>query len=213
MHKSCHIWYIKEQTCYKLEAHFCHISLYGLIFTLQTDAVLFQMMQKHTEECFLLSLTPTQLSQPKITLLLVLPNIISGSQLMNRCLSKHGHYNYQEVQPPSHSVESIWNSVPSSSSFWNTTKQNYTSSFISQEFNSMLLQTPGRPCSTMQLLSQVSQWGLQRLIILTTRLSIQLLKVYIMHQVHRWRTVIVIGHSQQQIPVRLNMSMPNLYPQ
>lgn len=149
MHKSCHIWYIKEQTCYKLEAHFCHISLYGLIFTLQTDAVLFQMMQKHTEECFLLSLTPTQLSQPKITLLLVLPNIISGSQLMNRCLSKHGHYNYQEVQPPSHSVESTWNSVPSSSSFWNTTKQNYTSSFISQEFNSMLLQTPGRPCSTM----------------------------------------------------------------
>lgn len=106
MHKSCHVWYIKEQTCYKLEAHFCHISLYGLIFTLQTDAVLFQMMQKHTEECFLLSLTPTQLSQPKITLLLVLPNVISGSQLMNRCLSKHGHYNYQEVQPPSHSVES-----------------------------------------------------------------------------------------------------------
>lgn len=143
----------------------------------------------------------------------MLPNVISGSQLMNRCLSKHGHYNYQEVQPPSHSVESTWNSVPSSSSFWNTTKQNYTSSFISQEFNSMLLQTPGRPCSTTQLLSQVSQWGLQRLIILTTRLSIQLLKVYIMHQVHRWRTVIVVGHSQQQMPVRLNMSMPNLYPQ
>lgn len=49
----------------------------------------------------------------------------------------------------------------------------------------------------------------QRLISLTMCLSIELLKVHMMHQVHRWRTV-TVGQSLQQMPVQFIMSAPNL---
>lgn len=61
---------------------------------------------------------------------------------------------------------------------------------------SLLLQRTLLPYNSRELLSQVSQWSLQRLIISTTYLSIQLLKFYTMHQVHRRRTVIVGGHCR-----------------
>lgn len=67
---------------------------------------------------------------------------------------------------------------------------------------SLLLQRTLLPSNSRQLLSQVSQWSPQRLIISTTCLSIQLLKLNTMHQVHRRRTVIVGGHCRaQQKPV------------